>query len=74
MATTTHIPPSGGLISAAFIEKVREPGSRQPGVKPASFDLPWVAVPKSPAALEETIATAGGCCSSAGMPSATICQ
>jgi hypothetical protein len=26
---------SGGLISAAFIENVREPGSRQRGVDPA---------------------------------------
>ena len=58
MPTPTHITTSGGLISAAFIENVREPGSRQRGVKPASFALPWAEPPKSPAALEETIATA----------------
>ena len=58
MSTPTHITTSGGLISAAFIENVREPGSRQRGGKPMSFALPWADAPKSPAALEETIATA----------------
>ncbi len=58
MSTPTHITTSGGLISAAFIENVREHGSRQRGVEPASFTLPWAESPKSPAALEETIATA----------------
>ncbi|MCP4535873.1 MAG: N-6 DNA methylase [Chloroflexi bacterium] len=58
MTTPTHITTSGGLISAAFIENVREPGSRQRGVKPVSFALPWADAPKSPAVLEETIATA----------------
>jgi hypothetical protein len=58
MATSIHITTSGGLISAAFIENVREPGSRQRGVEPASFALPWMDPPQSPAALEETIATA----------------
>ncbi len=58
MTTRTHIHTSGGLISAAFIENVREPGSRQRGVEPASFALPWSSAPKSPAALEDTIATA----------------
>jgi hypothetical protein len=65
MTTPTHITTSGGLISA-FIENIREPGSRQRGVEPASFALgsaalttrPWAEAPKSPAALEETIATA----------------
>jgi hypothetical protein len=42
----------GGLISAASIENVREVGSRQRGVEPASFALPWAEPPKSPAALE----------------------
>ena len=58
MSTLTHTTTSGGLISAAFIENVRQPGSRQRGVEPESFALPWAAAPKSPAALEETIATA----------------
>jgi len=58
MISPTHITTSGGLISAAFIENVREPGSRQRGVKPTSFALPWTKAPKNPAALEETIATA----------------
>jgi len=58
MATPTHITTSDGLISAAFIENVRAPGSRQRGVKPVSFALPWIKAPKNPAALEETIATA----------------
>ncbi len=58
MNTQSHIDPSGGLMSAAFIENVREPGSRQRGVEPESFALPWSEPPKSPAALEETIATA----------------
>jgi hypothetical protein len=46
------------LISAAFIENVREPGSRQRGVEPESFALPWSEPPRSPAAMEDTIATA----------------
>ena len=54
----THITPSGGLISAAFIESIRGPGARQRGVEPESFALPWSAAPASPAAMEETIATA----------------
>jgi hypothetical protein len=70
MATLTHITTSGGLISAAFLDNIREPGSRQRGVEPASFALPATAgsprsgaewgspAPKSPAALEDTIATA----------------
>ena len=32
MTTPTHVSTSGGLNSAAFIENVREPGSRQRGV------------------------------------------
>jgi len=36
---STHITTSGGLISAAFIENIREPGSRQRGVEPTSFAL-----------------------------------
>jgi len=55
---TSHITTSGGLISAAFIENIRGPVSRQRGVEPESFALPWAAPPKTPAALEETIATA----------------
>ena len=66
MTTPTHITTSGGLISAAFIDNIREPSSRQRGVEPASFALgsaalttrPWAEAPKSPAALKETIATA----------------
>jgi hypothetical protein len=31
---------SGGLITVAFVENVRQPGSRQRGTEPASFALP----------------------------------
>jgi len=55
---TTHITTSGGLISTAFIENIRELGTRQRGIEPESFALPWNPAPKSPRALEETIATA----------------
>jgi len=54
----THITTSGGLITAAFIENIRQPGSRQRGTEPESFALPWAEPPKGTAALEETIATA----------------
>ncbi len=37
--TITHITTSGGLISAAFIESIREPGSRQRGVETVCFAL-----------------------------------
>ncbi len=40
MTTLSHITTSGGLISAAFIENIREAGSRQRGIEPASFALP----------------------------------
>ena len=56
--STTHITTSGGLISAAFIENIRAPASRQRGAEPASFALPWAEPPRTPAELEETIATA----------------
>jgi len=39
MSVLTHITTSGGLISAASIENVREPGSRQRGVEPALFAI-----------------------------------
>jgi hypothetical protein len=58
MTQSIHISTSGGLISAAFIENIHELGARQRGVEPESFNLPWSQAPKSPAALEETIATA----------------
>lgn len=58
MTASTHITTSGGLISAAFLENIREAGSRQPGVEPAAFALPWSAAPTSPAAMESTIAAA----------------
>lgn len=55
---TTHITTSGGLISAAFVENVRELDTRQRGTEPESFALPWNPGPRSPAALEEDIAAA----------------
>jgi hypothetical protein len=54
----THITTSGGLISAAFIETIREPESRQPGTEPASFAMPTVDAPASRSALEDDIAAA----------------
>ncbi|MBN1954817.1 MAG: restriction endonuclease [Anaerolineae bacterium] len=58
MTTATHITTSGGLLSAAFVEAVREPGARQRGCEPESFALPWAEAPKNPAALEGEIAAA----------------
>lgn len=55
---TTHITTSGGLISAAFIDNIREPRTRQPGTEPEAFALPWIDPPKSPKALEDDVATA----------------
>ncbi|MBN1178028.1 MAG: restriction endonuclease, partial [Anaerolineae bacterium] len=61
--STTHITTSGGLISAAFIEAVREADARLPGLTPESFARPggvWpsAAPPPSRAALEADIAAA----------------
>lgn len=39
MPQVIHITTFGGLISAAFIENIRELGSRQRGVEPASSAL-----------------------------------
>jgi len=55
---STHITTCGGLISAAFIENIRELRTRQNGTEPTSFALPWRPPPKTPAALEEDIAAA----------------
>ena len=54
----THITTSGGLISAAFIENIRELRTRQRGTEPASFGLPWRPPPRTAAALEEEMAAA----------------
>jgi hypothetical protein len=56
--TTTHITTSGGLISAVFIDNIRELDTRQPGTEPESFALPWADPPRSPAALEDDVAAA----------------
>jgi hypothetical protein len=56
--TTTHITTSGGLISAAFVESVRELNARRAGLEPDSFALPWQEPPRTPATLEDEIATA----------------
>lgn len=62
MSAATHIITSGGLIPTAFIGAIREPGSRQREVEPASFAVGctasalWAEAPKNPAALEETVA------------------
>jgi hypothetical protein len=37
VSAAAHITTSGGLISTAFIKVIREPGSRQREVEPASF-------------------------------------
>ncbi len=70
MDARTHITPSGGLPSAAFVENIRELGTRQRGTEPESFALratggsprsgaEWErAAPKNAAALENDIATA----------------
>ena len=63
--TPTHISTSGGMISVAFVENIRELGIRQSGVEPESFALrptegsagseaEWERpAPKNPAALEQ---------------------
>ena len=58
MTASSHISTSGGLISAAFKENIRELGTRQRGIEPESFAVPWSPAPKSPAALEGDIAAA----------------
>jgi hypothetical protein len=35
MSAFTHVATSGGLIFAAFIENVRQPGSRSAGLSPS---------------------------------------
>ena len=74
MTTPTHITTSGGLISAAFIENIRELSTRQRGVEPSSFALPWAEAPKSPAALEEDIAAAWELLKERWDASATTCR
>jgi len=56
--TTTHITTSGGLISAAFIENIRELDTRQPGTEPESFAMPGRPPTPSPGALEDEIGAA----------------
>jgi len=72
MTITTHVTTSGGLIAAAFIENIR-----QPGVEPESFALgsvglttgPWSNPPKSPGDLEDDVAAAWELLIEAGTPS-----
>jgi hypothetical protein len=54
--TTTHITTSGGLITAAFIENIRELDTRQRGTEPESFRVSRPV--RSRAALEDDIAAA----------------
>ncbi|MFW6115920.1 MAG: Eco57I restriction-modification methylase domain-containing protein, partial [Chloroflexota bacterium] len=54
----THITSSGGLISAAFIQNIRELDSHQPGTEPESFSMPGRPPTPSRAALEDDIAAA----------------
>ncbi len=56
MSQTSHISTSGGLISTAFIENIRQARTNQRGTQPDTFALPWQEAPKSPAALEARIA------------------
>ena len=42
MPDITHIHTSGGLISAAFIENMRELGSRQRGIEPEKANCHFV--------------------------------
>jgi len=56
--STTHITTSGGLISAAFIDNIREPRTRQPGTGPESFAMPGRPPTPSRGALEDDIGAA----------------
>jgi hypothetical protein len=57
MSTTTHISTSGGLLSTAFMENIRQARTNQRGTQPDTFALPWAAAPASPAGrLEAKIA------------------
>jgi hypothetical protein len=55
---TTHITTSGGLISAAFIDTIRELDTRQPDTEPESFAMPGRPPTPSPAALEDDVTAA----------------
>jgi len=52
MDITTHITASGGLLTASFLENIRQLNTRQRGTEPESFALPWSAAPAGPAAVE----------------------
>jgi hypothetical protein len=64
MTTTFHISTSGGLISAAFIENIRQAQTNQRGAQPDTYGISWQDAPtlrqaqdkKSPAVLEARIA------------------
>ncbi len=56
--SASYITTSGGLISQAFIENIRGPESKQRGMEPERFELPWATHPKTSAKLEEHIAVA----------------
>ncbi|HQJ51786.1 MAG TPA: hypothetical protein PKW05_08425, partial [Anaerolineae bacterium] len=58
MDITTHITASGGLLTASFLENIRQLNTRQRGTEPESFALPWSAAPAGPAAVEGAIAAA----------------
>ncbi len=62
--TPTAITPSGGLLTAAFIEALREPGARLRGLEPETFARGAAntsrahSAPRTPADLEADIAAA----------------
>ncbi len=58
MPEASYIRTSGGLLTQAFINTLREPSTSRPHTEPASFGLPWANAPTTDRKLEDDIAGA----------------
>jgi hypothetical protein len=54
----SYIRTSGGLLTQAFIDALREPSTSRPHTGPSSFGLPWANAPTTDRKLEDDIAGA----------------
>jgi hypothetical protein len=58
MPESSHITTSGGLLTQAFIDCIRESSTDRPHTEPAAFGVPWESAPATDKKLEDDVAGA----------------
>jgi type I restriction-modification system DNA methylase subunit len=58
MNESSHITTSGGLLTQAFIDSIRESSTDRPHTEPAAFGVPWESAPATDKKLEDDVAGA----------------